>query len=62
MQPTRLEPEEVHVCEVQEIHLYSQAEYENPYTEGDCWIELEGPNFSKRVYGFWDGITEDSCL
>ncbi len=20
-----------------------------------CWIELEGPGFARRVYGFWDG-------
>jgi len=20
-----------------------------------CWVELKGPNFSQRVYGFWDG-------
>jgi hypothetical protein len=21
----------------------------------DAWVELKGPNFSKKVYGFWDG-------
>jgi len=26
-----------------------------PKTEYTCWIELEGPGFAKRVYGFWDG-------
>ena len=27
----------------------------NPYTDVVCWIDLEGPGFARRVYGFWDG-------
>ena len=46
---------EVHVWELQEITLRAANEYANPYVDVDCWIELEGPNFKKRVYGFWDG-------
>ncbi len=50
-----LQSGEVHVWEMQEIVLSAQNDYENPYAEVDCWIELQGPGFAKRVYGFWDG-------
>ena len=46
---------EVHVWETQEITLQSAKGYANPYAEVECWIELEGPGFARRVYGFWDG-------
>ena len=45
----------VHVWDNQEIILQSQSAYPNPYTDVECWIDLTGPNFSKRIYGFWDG-------
>ena len=51
----RLELGEAHVWECQEITLQSARDYANPYTEVDCWIELEGPGFARRVRGFWDG-------
>src|SRR4051812_35250447 len=51
----RLQSGEVHVWETQEITLQAAREYANPYTEVDCWVQLEGPGFKKRVYGFWDG-------
>jgi hypothetical protein len=51
----RLVSGEVHVWETQEITLQSAREYANPYVEVECWIELSGPNFQRRVYGFWDG-------
>lgn len=38
-----------------EIELQATNEYQNPYTEVDVWVQLEGPGFSKRCYGFWDG-------
>ncbi|WP_116106228.1 DUF5060 domain-containing protein [Lewinella sp. IMCC34191] len=44
-----------HVWEVVEIELAAAKDYANPYAEVTCWAELEGPDFSKRVYGFWDG-------
>lgn len=47
--------ETVHVWEMQEITLQAENEYENNYTDVLCWIDLEGPDFSKRIYGFWDG-------
>lgn len=30
-------------------------EYENPYSEVDVWVDLKGPGFDRRCYGFWDG-------
>ena len=29
--------------------------YANPYVDVTCWVDLEGPGFKHRVYGFWDG-------
>jgi hypothetical protein len=51
----RLQSGEVHVWETQEITLATARDYANPYVEVDCWIDLEGPGFKRRVYGFWDG-------
>src|SRR5688572_12693375 len=45
----------VHVWEMQEITLNSKNVYNNPYTEVKVWVDLQGPGFNKRVYGFWDG-------
>jgi len=41
--------------EVQELSLQAVKTWENPYMDVDVWIDLEGPDFKKRVYGFWDG-------
>ena len=46
---------EVHVWELQEITLQAAGDYDNPYADVDCWIDLEGPSFARRVRGFWDG-------
>jgi hypothetical protein len=46
---------EAHVWETQEVVLQSAHTYANPYKDVRCWIELTGPGFDKRVYGFWDG-------
>jgi hypothetical protein len=51
----RLLSGEVHVWEPQEIILASARDYANPYVEVECWVELEGPGFKRRVHGFWDG-------
>jgi hypothetical protein len=45
----------VHVWEKQEITLKAQNSYPNPYVSVDVWVDLVGPAFKKRVYGFWDG-------
>ncbi len=45
----------VHVWEMREITLTAGHEYDNCYADVTCWVRLEGPGFSRRVYGFWDG-------
>lgn len=47
--------EPVHVWEKQEITLTGEKEFGNPYTDVTVWVDLKGPSFEKRVYGFWDG-------
>lgn len=44
-----------HVWEKHEITLTARNSYKNPYTEVEVWVDLKGPSFAKRVYGFWDG-------
>src|SRR5690606_26462095 len=39
----------------QEIVLHADKPYANYYTDVDMWVQLKGPDFDKRVYGFWDG-------
>ncbi len=48
-------PNTVHVWEKVEITLSAAGSYANPYTEVEVWVDLKGPGFYKRVYGFWDG-------
>ena len=50
-----LQSGEVHVWEMQEIQLEATGTYANPYVDVTCWIDLTGPDFSRRVHGFWDG-------
>jgi hypothetical protein len=45
----------IHVWEMVEITLQAEKQHANYYTEVTCWVDLEGPEFKKRVYGFWDG-------
>jgi len=45
----------VHVWEKQELTFTSVASFSNPYTDVVIWVDLRGPGFQKRVYGFWDG-------
>ena len=51
----RLQSGEVRIWEVQEITLAAARDYANPYVDVECWVDLEGPDFKRRVYGFWDG-------
>ena len=44
-----------HVWEKVEIELLAENSYKNQYTEVDVWVDLKGPEFSKRCFGFWDG-------
>src|SRR5690348_12578546 len=45
----------VHIWEKQEATLTAARSYPNPYTDVTVWVDLSGPGFRKRVYGFWDG-------
>jgi len=45
----------VHVWEKQELTFTSVNSFANPYTDVTVWVDLSGPGFNKRVYGFWDG-------
>ena len=45
----------VHVWEKQELTFKSARSFTNAYTDVTVWVDLTGPNFKKRVYGFWDG-------
>jgi len=44
-----------HVWEKVEITLHVKNAYANPYVDVDVWVDLKGPGFAKRCYGFWDG-------
>ncbi len=44
-----------HVWDMPEIEFRAAQPYRNPYTEVLCWVDLNGPAFSGRVYAFWDG-------
>jgi len=44
-----------HPWEKVEIELHAKNVYDNPYKEVEIWIDLKGPGFEKRCYGFWDG-------
>jgi len=45
----------IHVWEKQELTFRSTRAFANPYTDVKIWVELDGPGFHQRVYGFWDG-------
>jgi hypothetical protein len=48
--------ESVRVWQAQEITLKAQNDcMDNCFKDVTCWVDLNGPNFSKRIYGFWDG-------
>ena len=45
----------IHLWQKVDIELLADNHYDNPYTDVIVWVDLKGPGFSKRVYGFWDG-------
>lgn len=45
----------IHMWDVHEITLTAANTYANPYTDVTVWADLTGPDFNKRVFGFWDG-------
>lgn len=44
-----------HVWEMRELTFKASKDIANPYTDVTTWVDLTGPGFRKRVYGFWDG-------
>jgi hypothetical protein len=45
----------VHVWQKQELTFTSSHRYANPYTDVIVWVDLSGPGFRRRIFGFWDG-------
>ena len=45
----------IHTWEMQELTFEAENSYANPYVDVILWINLSGPEFSEKVYGFWDG-------
>src|SRR5919112_2657565 len=45
----------IHVWETQQLTFTASNSYKNAYTDVTVWVDLSGPGFKKRVYGFWDG-------
>ena len=48
-------PNAVHVWEKQELTFNAANLYKNAYMDVILWVDLTGPGFNKRIYGFWDG-------
>lgn len=45
----------IHIWEKTEISLRVENKYSNPYKDVKVWVDLQGPDFNRRCYGFWDG-------
>jgi len=45
----------VHVYQKVELTFTATRHYNNAYTDVEMWVDLKGPDFSRRCYGFWDG-------
>ena len=52
IKPARTESH--HVWEKIDIVLQADSAFANPYTDVQVWVDLEGPGFKNRCYGFWD--------
>jgi hypothetical protein len=51
----RASGETCRIWEKVEIALTAERDYDNPYVETIVWVDLKGPGFDRRCYGFWDG-------
>ncbi|TFG67445.1 MAG: DUF4038 domain-containing protein, partial [Anaerolineales bacterium] len=45
----------IHIWEKIELEFHAVNHYANPYNDVDVWVDLEGPDFRRRCFGFWDG-------
>ena len=50
---------QVKIYEKVEISFTSEHLYENPYKHVEVWVNLKGPQFNKKIYGFYDGLNEE---
>jgi hypothetical protein len=41
-----------------DLTFRASTKFNNPYSDALVWVDLEGPDFSRRVYGFWNGGDE----
>ncbi len=41
-----------------DLTFRASTNFDNPYADALVWVDLEGPDFSRRVYGFWNGGDE----
>jgi hypothetical protein len=46
---------DVRVWEKVELTFHAKNQYADPYTKVEVWVDLKGPGFDKRCFGFWDG-------
>ncbi len=51
-------PDTHHVWQRIDLTFLAENSYDNAYTDQTVWVDLEGPGFSRRVYGFWNGGQE----
>lgn len=54
-QPEAVETETTKVWQLVELEFEAETPIENPYTDVRLWVDLHGPDYKKRVTGFWDG-------
>ncbi len=54
-EPVAQSQKTTHVWEKQQLEFTSSGTYRNAYTDVTIWVDLSGPGFNKRIYGFWDG-------
>ena len=45
----------IHCWEEVELRFTAASSYGNPYSDVVFWVDLLGPGFTRRCYGFWDG-------
>lgn len=41
-----------------DLAFTASKSFENAYADALIWVDLEGPGYSRRVYGFWNGGSE----
>lgn len=46
------------VWEPNQLVFHMASPPADPYCDAEVWVDLSGPGFSRRVYGFWNGGAE----